>query len=107
MRGEFIGVWPEAKTDIWDVLASEETAPDDLFCELYRALSVALKNKLKPEELADIIDDPVQSRDAFRNVSAEDFAGERLLMEFFEGTHEVLIDLVSEAFANLYFNLLS
>jgi hypothetical protein len=107
MRGEFIGVWPETKTDIWDVLASEETAPDDLFCELYRSLSVALKNKLKPEELADIIDDPVQSRDAFRNVSAEDFAGERLLMEFFEGTHEVLIDLVSEAFANLYFNLLS
>ena len=107
MRGEFIGVWSEAKADIWDVLASEETAPDDFFCELYRALSVALKNKLKPEELADIIDDPVQSRDAFRNARTEDFAGERLLVEFFEGTHDVLSELVSGAFANLYFNLLS
>lgn len=107
MRGEFIGVWSETWDDIWDVLASEEGAPDDLFCELYRELSAALKGKLTPEQLADIIDDPVQSKNAFQNARAEEFVGERSLVGFFEGAHEVLNDLVGEALANHYFKLLA
>src|SRR5690348_6154825 len=39
MRGEFIGVWSETWREIWDVLASHEAAPGDLFCELYRELA--------------------------------------------------------------------
>jgi hypothetical protein len=40
-------------------------------------------------------------------MKSEDFAGERALMGFFEKTHDVLDDLVGDAFANLYFNLLT
>jgi type I restriction enzyme, R subunit len=65
VRGEFIGVWSETWVDIWDALAASETAPGDLFSELYRELAVAFKVRLKPEQLADIIEDPVRSLEVF------------------------------------------
>jgi hypothetical protein len=107
MRGEFIGVWSETWNDIWCILMSEETVPIDLICEVYRELSGALKDKPRPEQLAGIIDDPVRSRDAFEHTRVEDFAGERSLVSFFEGAHEVLTDLGGETVANHYFNLLA
>ena len=107
MRGEFIGVWAETSRELWEQLASEETAPDDLYCELYRELSSALKNKPTLEELANIIDTPVQAKEAFQNTKAEAFAGERALVKFFEKAHEALDDLVGDPLANSYFNLLS
>ncbi len=107
MRGEFIGVWSETGRELWDKLASQEKAPDDLYCELYRELSSALKKKPTVEELAEIIDNSIQAREAFLNTKAEDFDGERALMRFFEKTHEALDDLVGDALANPYFNLLA
>jgi hypothetical protein len=107
MRGEFIGVWAETSREIWEKLADEETAPDDIYCELYRELSSVLKKKPTPEELANIIDNSVKAKDAFWNTKAEDFAGERTLVDFFEKTHEALDDLVGDALANPYFNLLN
>ena len=107
MRGEFIGVWAETSREIWEKLAAEVTAPDDIFCELYRELSPALKKKPTPEELANIIDNSVKAKEAFQNTKAEDFAGERSLADFFEKTHEALDDLVGDALANPYFNLLN
>lgn len=107
MRGEFIGIWADTYREIWEELASEETAPDDLYCELYRELSRALTIQPTFEELADIIDDPVQSKEAFLNTKAEDLSGERALVEFFEKTHEALDDLVGDDLTNPYFNLLS
>ena len=56
MRGQFTGVWSESWREIWDVLASQETAPADLYCELFRELAVGLKKKLDVQELADIIE---------------------------------------------------
>lgn len=107
MRGEFIGVWSETGRELWDKLAAQEKAPDDLYCELYRELSSALKKKPTVEELAEIIDNSVQAKEAFLNTKAEDFAGERALVTFFEKTHEALDDLVGDALANPYFNLLA
>ena len=49
MRGEFIGVWPETWNCIWDPLAAEESAPDDLFCELFRELSGYLTDLLNAD----------------------------------------------------------
>lgn len=107
MRGEFIGVWSETGRELWDKLATQEKAPDDLYCELYRELSSALKKKPTVEELAEIIDNSVQAKEAFLNTKAEDFSGERALVRFFEKTHEALDDLVGDALANPYFNLLA
>jgi hypothetical protein len=107
MRGEFIGVWSETWREIWYELASQETAPDDLYCELYRELANALKNKPTSEELVEIIDDPMKSKEAFQNTKTEEIAGERALVEFFEKAYEVLDELVGDRLANPYFNLLN
>ena len=92
MRGEFIGVWSETWREIWDVLASHEAAPGDLFCELYRELAAALNAKPSAQELADIIDDPVQSRVAFQNTKGDHLSGERGLATFLESAHATLDD---------------
>ena len=113
MRGEFIGVWSETWREIWLPLIdeplgeSEEGVPEDIFCELYRALAPALSRHPSVEELADIIDNPVQSHEAFDATTANDFAGERALVGFFEAAHDVLEELSGDELTNRYFNLLT
>ena len=106
MRGEFIGVWTETWGQIWDEVASHEAAPNDLFCELYRDISSALKAKPTVEELADIVDDPLRSKHAFDDIKVEDLAGERRVVTFMECVHETLDDLGGDSLSNQYFNLL-
>jgi hypothetical protein len=107
MRGEFTGVWSETKRELWDGLAAHEDAPNDLFCELFREIAVGLKKPLTVEALADIIDDPVQSKEAFERTRVEDLVGERGLVSFIEAVHGILDDSGGDALANHYFNLLS
>ena len=106
MHGEFISIWPELKTELWDPLAQIETAPDDLFCELFRAVSVAFKTNLSPEDLANILDDPVDARDAFYGLTSDSFASERALVFALEQILEALDDLVAEDLGSTYFVLL-
>src|SRR5207253_8860702 len=93
--------------EIWENLASVENAPDDLYCELYRALAPALIKKPTLEELANVIDDPVQAKQAFESTTTQEIVGERGLVEFCEKTHEALDELGGDALANPYFNLLN
>jgi len=62
MCGEFIGVWSETWREILAVLAEQEDVPDDINCEIYR-------------ELADVIDDPLQCREALQAIGADMLAG--------------------------------
>ena len=107
MRGEFIGVWSETWREIWLPLIDHEGVPEDIFCELYRGLVPALKSKPSAEALADIIDNPMQSREAFEKTGANDFAGERALGAFFEEAHSALDELAGDELSNRYFNLLT
>ncbi len=112
MRGEFIGVWPETGREIWlplidPPLGDDEGVPDDIFCELYRALAPALSQRPSVEDLADIIDNPAQSREAFERTAVTDLAGERTLVGFFEEAHDALEELGGDELTNRYFNLLS
>jgi hypothetical protein len=107
MRGEFTGVWPETWREIWDGLAEHEAAPNDLFCELYRELATALKTPPTVEALADIIDDPVQSKEAFEKTRSEDLSSERPLVTFLENAQGILDDVGGDALSNHYFNLLA
>ncbi len=107
MRGEFLGVWSETWREIWLPLIDHEDVPEDIFCELYRELSAALKVKPSVEDLADIIDNAVQSREAFEKTSTSDLAGERALVTFMEAAHPALDDLGGDELCNRYFNLLA
>lgn len=105
MRGEFIGVWSETWREIW--LPFIDRVPEDVFCELYRELARALKSQLSVEALADIIDNPLQSREAFEKARADDFAGERAVTAFLEAAHSALDELAGDELSNRYFNLLA
>jgi hypothetical protein len=107
MRGEFIGVWPDSWRHIWMPLVDQGDVPEDIFCELYRELAPSLKPPLSVEELADIIDDPTQSKVAFAGTTADGIAGERGLVAFLEAACPVLEDLGGDVLTNRYFNLLS
>lgn len=107
MRGEFIGVWSETWGEIWVELTFNDSAPHDLFCELYRELAGTLKTQPTVEALADIIDNPAQSQEAFEMTQAKDIKGERALVTFLESAHTILDDLGGDALSNDYFNLLA
>lgn len=119
MRGEFIGVWSETWREIWQPLVNEslgeaeESIPDDIFCELYRALAGdpkrpgALKSTPSVQVLADIVDSPLQSRETFTKTKSEDIIGEAALVTFLESAYDALDDLGGDQLTNRYFNLLS
>lgn len=112
MRGEFIHIWAETWPAIWLPLvepASDDdpSAPADVFCELYRVFAKAFKTPISVEALAEIIDDPAQSREAFERLVAGDFASERSLVTCLESASEELEGLGGDALANRYFNLLA
>lgn len=107
MRGEFIGVWSETWREIWQPLIDHEDVPEDIFCELYRELASALSAKPSVEDLADIIDNRVESRKAFEAATSDEIAGERALVQFFEAAYGSLEDLGSDELSNRYFNLVA
>jgi len=107
VRSEFIGVWFDTWREIWLPLIDHEDVPEDIFCELYRALAPTLKNQPSVEALADIIDNPLQSRKAFEKTGTNDFAGERAVVAFLEAAHSALDELAGDELSNRYFNLLA
>ncbi len=107
MRGELRSVWSETWRDIWLPVIENEGVPSDIFCELFRELAPALKSKLSVEELADIIDSPQQSMDAFENISNIDVGGEQEIVAFFETAYDVLNDLGGKQLSNQFFDLLT
>jgi len=106
MRGEFIGVWSETWREIWVPLIDRDEVPSDVFCELFRALSPALKIKLSIQDLADIIDNSAQAREAFERTVADDIDSERTLVTFLEAAHSALDEYGGDTLSNTYFNLL-
>jgi hypothetical protein len=99
-------VWSETWQSIWLPLIDGDDVHEDIFCELFRVIAKSLKAVPSIEDLANVVDSPVQSRDAFKRIIADDIAGERALVDFFENVHEALYDLGGDQLANAYFVLL-
>jgi hypothetical protein len=107
MRGEMIGVWSETWREIWVPLTDSDEVANDIFCELYRELAKVLKAKPTIQELADIVDNPQQSQDAFKKTGTAEIMGESALVEFLEAVHPVLYEFGGDELSNHYFNLLA
>lgn len=103
MRGELLPIWPDMFREVWSALGKK--APEDLYCELYREWDQAREKKLDVTLLADIIDDPAQSKKAFRNVKATELGGEQKLIAFLERAFHVCQDMGKDALSNKYFSL--
>lgn len=65
MYGEFMEVWSASWREIWTPLVDQEGVPEDIFCELYRELSTALKEPSADNAAALAISDAIQLRAAF------------------------------------------
>lgn len=71
MRGEFIGVWSETWREIWQPLIDQplgedgESLPEDIFCELYRELSKALRKPIGDAAVHFLLGDAIAIREAF------------------------------------------
>ena len=106
-------MWAETWREIWLPLVGQPTAeddegvPEDIFCELYRALEPALYARPSVENLAYIVGNPAESREAFEATSANELAGERVLVVFFEAAHDALEEVGGDELTNRYFNLLT
>jgi len=106
MQGELRAVWSEVEREIWTPLFDGVDVPPDVYCELYRELANALRQRPSIEVLADVIDDPVQGRTAFEATTTNDLGGESTVASFFEAAHQVLDDIGGDVLSNRYFNLL-
>lgn len=91
MRGEFICVWSETWREIWLPLIdqplgeSNESVPEDIFCELYRELAMALKKPTDSAAVALLMGDAIALREVF------EAAAQR-------ADQTLAFDLVTEAF---------
>jgi len=94
MRGEFIGVWSETWREIWLPLIDElldegeESVPEDIFCELYQELVMALKKPTSDAAIILTLEDTVCLREAI------DLSGQ-------VADPEVVLELVEAAFQQL------
>lgn len=105
MKGQFKAVWEKTWNEIWWPLSKHDEAPEDLFCELFREISKSLFSTLRPEQLADIIDNKLQAKETFQNLSSSEVRSERAIVFFLESTHDVLSE-VSDPLAEYYVVLL-
>lgn len=91
MRGEFIGVWPEVWREIWKplidefFLETEEGAPEDLFCELFRELAKALRKPSGQTAIPLLLDDAIALRDVFEGAARR-------------ANNDLVLEVVREAF---------
>lgn len=94
MRGEFIGVWSETWREIWAPLIDQENIPDDIFCELNRELTGALKEPSGDDAVTLAINDAIQLREAFEHALV--LAGIEIDLarrdELFDGSGAVSLD---------------
>ena len=65
-----------------------------------------MKNQISINDLADIVDDPVQAEEAFQSIKADDLKGERGTVDFLESAFDSLEELSGDELTNDYFLLL-
>ena len=107
MHGELLQIWPATWREIWSKLAKNPAAPTDLYCQLYGELVGALIAQPDSQTLAEIVNDPVRAKYAFKNTKTRDFGGERALVTFLEQAQTILYEQGGDPLANHYFNLLA
>jgi hypothetical protein len=100
--GSLIDHWEYMWTDVWAVLAKSRRAPSDLFIGLYRAATDVLQNPPAYKQFELAMNDPMQARLAFEQLSARDFRDELSVVEFLESASVAIQNFEIPRFEKLY-----
>ena len=106
MRGEFIAVWQESFSAIWEELNASTKSKDCIFADLYSDFSKSLKSPPTSTELADIVSDRSRSLKSFSDIKSQDFKSESELVKAFERTYETLGENTDNDVQGAYVSLL-
>jgi hypothetical protein len=107
VNGDLLSVWRDLNGQVWSRLATiYRFDHPDLYCELYRSLNDYLVAPKSIEELADITDDLVQARKAFKSIKVSVIRDEWAAVQFLEGLYETLHDLGGQPMCDHYVRLL-
>jgi len=103
--------WSKRKEALQHALGELTGDPDGSRVQYESALSQIVHNPEKRSEalqwiVTNTVNDRHKSRERFSTVSAQDFPGERAVIEFLEDCHPLLEELGGDALSNCYFNLL-
>lgn len=92
MKGVILPFWSETWKPIWLKLLKNKEAPLDLACELYRSIAQSFNEQITIEELAGIVDDPVQAFETLKKVKKEQFRDELAVIRYMEDVYNILIE---------------
>ena len=92
MNGDLLGVWSWTWQEMWEPLLAHETSPSDLYVDLYRELSKALKQPPTTQQISVMLNDKDSSIEAFRSVMFSDIRSEADLVSFAERAYLAIDD---------------
>ncbi|MFA4917722.1 MAG: hypothetical protein WC581_00565 [Thermodesulfovibrionales bacterium] len=92
MTGSLRNHWEYTPEEIWEPLAAHNSAPPDLFNNLYEAAEDFLALPTPEPLFEEIQNDAVKAHTAFSALSGSDFRDETAIVEFLETAYEVIVD---------------
>jgi hypothetical protein len=102
MSGSLRNHWEFTPADIWEPFAAHESAPPDLFNDLYDAVDEFLALPTSNTLLEEIRNDAVKAREAFYSLRGPDFFGETNVVKFLEETYTVIADYDIAGYAEFF-----
>jgi hypothetical protein len=105
MTVSFRSHWEYTTADVWEVMATHEHAPPDLFSDLFDAIEEFLTLSTPEAVLEEIRNDTDKAREAFLAIKGSDFVSETAIVEFFEDAYTILDDYDITGYGE-YFKLL-
>jgi hypothetical protein len=106
MTGNLRGAWEYMGAELWEPLASHDSAPSDLFSDLFAAADEFLSPRPPDSELEEARNDPDKARQQFLALMGSDFASESSLVRFLEESRSVIADYDIPGYEDLYRRLL-
>ena len=105
MIGLLISVWGETWREIWLPLSEQESAPQDLFCELFREAMSSFKTEAKERKLVEAANNTEYAKLIFSSLKPAAFKDEANLISFLESAFTVMQDMAGDNLSNPYFDL--
>jgi hypothetical protein len=109
MSGSLRSTWQYLYSELWEPLAdystAEDSAPSDLFSDLYEAADDFLSPRPSAADMAIARNDVEIARARFFVLKGTDFRSESACVQFLEEAHKVIVDYEGAGLVDLYVRL--